>query len=212
MYQKVLKRLFDGYFSLLLLILLSPILIIVSVLIIIINGWPVFFSQERPGKNNAIFKMYKFRSMTNKKDKDGNLLPDEMRLTKFGKFIRKTSIDELPSLINILKGDMSFIGPRPLLVKYLPYYTPDELRRHGVRPGLTGLSQINGRNFLSWDNRLKLDTYYVDNINFTHDFYILIKTISKVINREDVAEGHTNIMEDFDIERLNKLKKVNSNV
>lgn len=207
MYQRVFKRLFDGYFSLLFLFLLSPLLITISILILMINGWPIIFSQERPGRDNNIFKMYKFRSMTNKKDEIGNLLPDEKRLTKFGKFIRKTSIDELPSLFNILKGDMSFIGPRPLLVRYLPYYTQDEIKRHNVRPGLTGLSQVNGRNYLSWDNRLKLDNYYVNNLNFTHDIYILFKTISKVIKREDVAEGHSNIMEDFDIERLKKIKK-----
>lgn len=201
MYQRVIKRLLDGYFSLLLLIFLSPMLIIVSILIIIINGWPVLFAQERPGKSNKIFKMYKFRTMTNKKDKNGNLLPDDQRLTKFGNFLRKSSIDELPSLFNIAKGDMSFVGPRPLLIKYLPYYTNEEQKRHSVRPGLTGLSQVNGRNLLNWDKRLELDVEYVKSITLVNDLKILIKTAEKVLKRSDIVVGKEHIMEDFDVER-----------
>ncbi|MCU7557551.1 sugar transferase [Macrococcus capreoli] len=201
MYRKFIKRILDSSFSFILLFLLSPLLIVVSILIVLINGWPVLFSQDRPGKNQKVFKMYKFRSMTNKKDEFGNLLPDDERLTKFGKFLRKSSIDELPSLINILKGDMSFIGPRPLLVKYLPYYTEKEQKRHTVRPGLTGLSQVNGRNLLNWDKRLELDVQYVENITFINDFKILIKTAEKVVKRADIVVGSEHVMEDFDVER-----------
>lgn len=206
MYKYIFKNIFDRTFSLILLIMLSPILIIVSIINLFINGRPILFSQERPGKNNRIFKMYKFRSMNNKTDKNGVLLTDEQRLTNFGLFLRKTSIDELPSLINILKGDMSFIGPRPLLVKYLPYYTTKEQIRHSVKPGLTGLAQVNGRNLLSWDKRIALDVEYVQNITFINDIKILINTFKKVIKREDIVVGNDHIMEDFDVERKKKMK------
>ncbi|UJS28634.1 sugar transferase [Macrococcoides canis] len=201
MYQKIFKSIFDSYFSIIFLIILFPLFIALSILILCINGWPILFAQERPGKNNKIFKMYKFRTMTNKKDKNGNLLPDDQRLTKFGNFLRKSSIDELPSLINIAKGDMSFVGPRPLLIKYLPYYTNEEQKRHSVRPGLTGLSQVNGRNLLNWDKRLELDIEYVENITLVNDLKILIKTAEKVLKRSDIVVGKEHIMEDFDVER-----------
>lgn len=206
MYEFIFKNIFDRTFSLMLLIMFSPILIIVSVINLLINGRPILFSQPRPGKNSRIFKMYKFRSMNNKTDKNGVLLPDEQRLTNFGLFLRKTSIDELPSLINILNGDMSFIGPRPLLVKYLPYYTKKEQIRHKVKPGLTGLAQVNGRNLLSWDKRIALDVEYVQNITFINDIKILISTFKKVITREDIVVGNNHIMEDFDVERKKKMK------
>ncbi|MBQ5152945.1 sugar transferase [Macrococcoides caseolyticum] len=206
MYKYIFKNIFDRVFSLILLIILSPLLIIVSIISLLINGRPILFSQKRPGKNNRIFKMYKFRSMNNKTDQNGVLLPDEERLTKFGLFLRKSSIDELPSLINILKGDMSFIGPRPLLVKYLPYYTKNEQIRHTVKPGLTGLAQINGRNLLSWDKRIALDIEYVQNISLFNDIKIIIYTLKKVIKRADIVVGSDHIMEDFDVERKKKMK------
>ncbi|QTQ08967.1 sugar transferase [Macrococcoides canis] len=206
MYKYIFKNIFDRTFSFIIIIMLSPILLIVSIINLFVNGRPILFSQERPGKNKRIFRMYKFRSMSNKKDEQGLLLPDEERLTKFGLFLRKTSIDELPSLLNILKGDMSFIGPRPLLVKYLPYYTSKEQIRHTVKPGLTGLAQINGRNLLSWDKRLELDVKYVENMTLRNDLKIIFYTLKKVIKREDIVVGNDHIMEDFDVERKNKIK------
>lgn len=206
MYHLFFKRLLDCSFSIILLIFLSPLLVLISILVVIINGRPILFSQERPGKNQKIFKMYKFRSMTNQKDKYGNYLPDDKRLTKFGSLLRKTSIDELPSLLNIAKGDMSFVGPRPLLVKYLPYYSQLEQKRHNVRPGLTGLSQVNGRNLLNWDKRLELDIEYVENVSFMNDVKIIVKTAEKVLKRADIVVGNEHIMEDFDVERKKKMK------
>jgi lipopolysaccharide/colanic/teichoic acid biosynthesis glycosyltransferase len=164
-------------------------------------GFPAIFKQARPGKNEKIFNLYKFRTMTNKKDKDGNLLPDEKRLTKFGKFLRSTSLDELPELFNILFGQMSFIGPRPLLVRYLPYYTKEEHHRHDVTPGLTGWAQVNGRNNLIWDERFKMDLEYVDSISFAKDIKIVLLTIKKVICRSDIVEAGTWDIPDFDIYR-----------
>lgn len=188
MYKKYVKRILDIILSLLAIIILSPLLIIISILVLIFMGWPILFKQPRSGKNEKIFNMYKFRTMTNKKDKDGNLLPDDQRLPKFGKILRSTSLDELPELINIIKGDMSFIGPRPLLVKYLPYYTKEEHHRHDVRPGLTGWAQVNGRNLVNWDERFKLDLEYVNNISFLLDLKTIIKTVEIVFKREGINQ------------------------
>ena len=189
MYRLFIKRLLDFVLSLIALVILSPVILIVAILVKIKLGSPVLFKQERPGKNEKIFRMYKFRTMTDEKDEDGNLLPDEIRLTKFGKILRSTSLDELPELFNILKGDMSIVGPRPLLVNYLPYYTEREKHRHDVRPGLTGWAQINGRNTTLWDDRLEQDVYYVKHISFKIDIWIIIKTIQKVIKRSDILVG-----------------------
>jgi len=187
MYKNCFKRVFDFILSLTALIILSPIFLILIIIgTVQMQGNP-FFTQERPGRDEKIFKLIKFRSMSNRKDKEGNLLPDEERITNYGEFIRKTSLDELPELFNILKGDMAIVGPRPLLVKYLPYYTEEERLRHSVRPGLTGLAQINGRNNLDWDPRLTLDVQYVNNLSLLNDIRILIATVFKVFRREDVA-------------------------
>ena len=188
MYKKYIKRLLDIILSLFGIIILSPIYLILYILVFM--GYPAIFKQPRPGKNEKVFNLYKFRTMTNKKDKKGNLLPDEKRLTKFGKFLRKTSLDELPELFNILFGQMSFIGPRPLLVEYLPYYTSEERHRHDVTPGLTGWAQVNGRNNLEWDKRFKLDLYYVANISFLLDVKIFFFTIKKVLFKEDIVMGN----------------------
>ena len=163
MYQKYIKRILDFILSLCALIVLSPVLLIVAILVRVKLGSPIIFKQKRPGKDEKIFTLYKFRTMTDEKDENGNLLPDSERLTKFGKFLRSTSLDELPELINILKGDMAIVGPRPLLVEYLEFYTEEEKHRHDVRPGLTGLAQVNGRNNLKWDDRLAYDVKYVNN-------------------------------------------------
>ncbi|MFW6046943.1 MAG: sugar transferase [Candidatus Woesearchaeota archaeon] len=195
----VFKRGFDFCFSLFAFILLSPLLLFVSLLVFIFHGKPILFKQNRPGKDEKIFIMYKFRTMTNEKDVNGQLLPDEKRITNFGKFLRKTSIDELPELLNVVKGDMSLIGPRPLLIKYLPFYTENERKRHQVRPGITGLSQVNGRNTLNWENRLKLDVIYVENMSFKLDLKILFKTFLTVI-RPSRNIG-SNLIEDFDVYR-----------
>ncbi len=193
MYRKFFKRFLDILFSGLGLIILLPLLLIIYVLIIIFLGFPGIFRQERPGKDEKIFKLYKFRTMTNAKDKNGNLLPDKKRLTKFGEFLRSTSIDELPELFNIFKGNMSFVGPRPLLVEYLPYYTKKEHHRHDVRPGLTGLAQISGRNGLDWEERFMRDLEYIDKISFKTDMMIVAKTISSVLKKENIeipTESH----------------------
>ena len=201
MYRKLFKRIIDIIASGVAIVLLSPVILVVAILVKVKIGSPVFFRQERPGKDEKIFQLYKFRTMTNGKDKFGNLLSDEERLTKFGNILRKTSLDELPELLNIFKGDMSFVGPRPLLVRYLPYYKPEERARHSVRPGLTGLAQINGRNNLGWDMRLKYDIDYVERITFSRDVNIIIKTFVKVCQRKDVATGEQLIMDDLDVER-----------
>lgn len=195
MYANFFKRLFDFILALLAVIILSPVLVIVAILVRIKLGSPVIFKQERPGLHGKIFTLYKFRTMTDAKDEKGELLPDEVRLTKFGKLLRSTSLDELLELFNILKGDMSFIGPRPLLVKYIPYYSDSEMRRHEVRPGLTGLSQVNGRNTLNWEERFKLDVEYVDNVTVLMDIIIIIKTVVSVLKQDDIE---LNILEDFD--------------
>lgn len=187
MYQKYIKRLLDMILSLIALIVLSPVFLIVAVLVRIKLGSPVIFHQKRPGYQEKIFKLCKFRTMTEAKDAEGNLLPDAERLTPFGNFLRKTSLDELPELWNILKGDMSIVGPRPLLVGYLPYYTKKEQLRHSVRPGLTGLAQVSGRNFIAWDERLAKDVEYVQNISFLTDIKILWKTVMVVLQKDDVA-------------------------
>jgi len=191
MYRNFFKPLFDRAFALILIIIFFPIIIIVYLLVLLQMGKPVFFVQKRPGLNEKIFKIYKFRTMTNEKDKSGNLLPDEQRLKGIGKIIRKLSIDELPQLFNVLKGDMSFIGPRPLLIEYLPLYNKEQKRRHSIKPGITGLAQINGRNELSWQKKFEYDIEYVDNISFWLDLKILLLTVKKVVFKEGVNKaGH----------------------
>lgn len=187
-YENYFKRALDIVCSLAAIILFSWLYIILIILgAFFMRGNP-FFTQERPGKDEKIFKLIKFRTMDNRKDKDGNLLPDEIRLNKYGKILRKTSLDEIPELFNILIGDMSIIGPRPLLPSYLPWYTEREHHRHDVRPGLSGLAQVNGRNFLDWDKRFELDVKYVEKITFVGDFRIVLKTISKIFSHSNVAE------------------------
>lgn len=188
MYAKFFKRFFDFILSLVALVVLSPVLLIVAVLVRTKLGSPVIFCQERPGKNEKIFKLYKFRSMTDERDENGELLPDEVRLTKFGKILRSTSLDELPELWNICKGDMSIVGPRPLLTRYLPYYTDEERHRHDVRPGLTGLAQVNGRNFITWEEIFDYDLHYVRHITFFGDIAIILQTIRKVFARADIED------------------------
>lgn len=187
MYNRLMKRVFDIVFSISLILLCLPLFLIISILIFIVLGSPVLFKQQRPGLHEKTFTIYKFRTMHVKQDKSGNPLPDHQRITKFGSFLRKTSIDELPELLNVLKGDMSLVGPRPLIIRYLPYYTQRERIRHRVRPGITGLAQVNGRNFLDWDKRLELDAWYVENLSFSLDFRILLKSVGKVIRREGIG-------------------------
>lgn len=187
MYAKYIKRTLDLILSLMALILLMPLMIIIGILVRINLGSPIIFKQKRPGKNEKIFTLYKFRTMTDKRDIDGNLLPDEYRLTKFGKFLRSTSLDELPELINIIKGDMAIVGPRPLLVEYLPYYTEEEKHRHDVRPGLTGLAQVNGRNAISWEEKFLEDLEYIKNISVKNDIKIIFKTVGKVFKRDGIS-------------------------
>ena len=186
-YARYGKRVLDVVLSGGALAVLSPVLAVTAVLVRVRLGKPVIFCQERPGKNERIFKMYKFRTMTNACDKKGNLLPDEKRLTPFGSALRKASLDELPELFNIFKGDMSIVGPRPLLCSYLPYYTEREKLRHSVMPGLTGLAQVNGRNMLAWDERLELDARYAEHITFLGDLHIILQTVAKVFAREGIA-------------------------
>lgn len=195
MYAKYFKRIIDFILSLIALIVLSPVLVVLMILgAVFMRGNP-FFTQPRPGKNEKIFKLIKFRTMDNRKDADGNLLPDEVRLNGYGKFLRSTSLDELPELANIVKGDMSIIGPRPLLVRYLDYYTEEERKRHNVRPGLSGYAQVHGRNNVNWGERMKMDIYYAEHISFVMDVKILIDTILIVLKREGTSvEG----MMDFD--------------
>lgn len=187
----------DFILSLMALIVLSPVLLVVSILVRIKLGSPVIFKQQRPGLNEKIFYLYKFRTMTNQKDTSGNLLSDEIRLTKFGRFLRSTSLDELPSLFNILKGDLSIVGPRPLLVQYLPLYNEFQKRRHEARPGLTGLAQISGRNAINWNQKFSYDIKYVDNISLIGDLIIIFKTIKKVFIREGISSQNSATMEFF---------------
>lgn len=196
LYNKYIKRILDILISLTFIVLFSWLYLILVILVRIKLGSPVLFCQERPGYNEKIFKLYKFRTMTDKRDEKGNLLPDSERLTKFGSMLRSTSMDELPEMFNILKGDMSLIGPRPLLVEYLPYYTEEERLRHSVRPGLTGLAQVSGRNYLAWDKRLAKDVEYVNHISFIMDVRIIIKTIMVVFKKEDVSVD-TNVVEGY---------------
>lgn len=196
LYNKYIKRILDILISLTFIVLFSWLYLILVILVRIKLGSPVLFCQERPGYNEKIFKLYKFRTMTDKRDEKGNLLPDSERLTKFGSMLRSTSLDELPEMFNILKGDMSLIGPRPLLVEYLPYYTEEERLRHSVRPGLTGLAQVSGRNYLAWDKRLAKDVEYVNHISFIMDVRIIIKTIMVVFKKEDVSVD-TNVVEGY---------------
>lgn len=197
MYKNYIKRILDFLLSLTALLILAIPLIIVGLLIRIKLGSPIFFRQPRPGKNAKIFKIFKFRTMNNAKDKNGNLLADNLRLTKFGKFIRSTSIDELPELINILKGDMLIVGPRPLLVEYLDLYNEEQKHRHDVRPGLTGLAQVNGRNSITWEEKFKYDIEYVKNVTFINDCKIILKTIEKVVQRDGINATETVTMEKF---------------
>ena len=207
MYKKYIKRMLDLILSLLALIILMPIMIIIWLLVRIKLGKPAIFKQERPGKDEKIFTLYKFRTMTDERDEDGKLLPDSERLTKFGKILRSTSLDELPELINIIKGDMSIIGPRPLAVVYLPYYTEEERHRHDVRPGLTGLAQISGRNNLNWEERFAYDIKYVKNITFINDLKIILKSIVKVLTKSDVSVAGTGKVIDFDKYRMGEGRK-----
>lgn len=188
MYRKFFKRFLDIIISLIFILCFWWLYIVIAILVRVKLGSPVLFKQDRPGLNEKIFKMYKFRTMTDEKDKDGNLLPDIERLTKFGKFLRSTSLDEIPEFFNILRGDMSLIGPRPLLVEYLNYYTNDEKKRHNVRPGISGWAQVNGRNSLSWEEKFKYDIEYVEKLSFLFDFKIVLLTIKKVLKREDISD------------------------
>ncbi|WP_305881546.1 sugar transferase [Bacillus mycoides] len=196
-YRRFIKRLMDFILSLIAIIMLSPVFLIVAFLVKTKLGSPVLFKQERPGLNGTIFKMYKFRTMTDEKNENGELLPDSVRLTNFGKFLRSTSLDELPGLFNIFKGDMSIIGPRPLLVQYLPLYNEHQKRRHEVRPGLSGLAQVNGRNAISWEEKFNYDVEYVDNVSFTTDWKIILLTIKKVFIREGINSETAATMEPF---------------
>lgn len=198
MYAKYVKRPLDFMLSLIAIIILSPLLLIVAILVRIKLGKPVIFKQQRPGKNEKIFTLYKFRTMTDKKDENGNLLPDEQRLTKFGKALRSTSLDELPELINILKGDMAIVGPRPLLVEYLPLYNEEQKHRHDVRPGLTGLAQISGRNAITWEEKFKDDIEYVNNTTFIQDTKIILKTFIKVFKRDGINQEGNATMRKFE--------------
>ena len=206
MYERYVKRLLDIVLSLVALVILSPVMLVVAGLVRVKLGKPIVFKQQRPGKNEKIFNMYKFRSMTDEKDSDGKLLPDEVRLTAFGKKLRSTSLDELPELVNILKGDMSIVGPRPLLVEYLPYYTEEEHHRHDVRPGLTGLAQIKGRNVMSWEERFATDLFYIKTISFINDTLIIFKTIQKVVKKENILVGKEHVLKNFDTERKDRIK------
>lgn len=197
MYQRFFKRFFDVILSLCALVVLSPVLLVTAVLVRIKLGSPVIFHQDRPGKDERIFRLYKFRSMTDQRDEEGNLLPDEIRLTKFGRLLRSTSLDELPELWNILKGDMSIVGPRPLLPKYLPRYSEEQRRRHEVRPGLTGLAQVNGRNAISWEERFTYDVEYVERVSFLVDVKILFLTVAVVFRRSGIHSETSSTQEEF---------------
>lgn len=208
MYAKCIKRFLDFILSLCAIIVLSPLLLMLTAVgAVKMKGNP-FFTQERPGWHEKIFKLIKFRTMSNEKDNSGKLLPDEVRLNKYGRFLRSTSLDELPELFNICKGDMSIIGPRPLLIEYLPWYTEKEHRRHEVRPGLTGWAQVNGRNNLDWEHRFETDVYYVDHISFLFDLRILFLTIKKVLVHEDVAENTRAVEPNFAAQRREQAEKM----
>lgn len=197
MYKNYVKRCLDFLLSLCGFIVISPVLLVLCILVRVKLGRPVLFRQERPGRDEKIFTLCKFRTMTDARDENGELLPDAVRLTKFGKFLRSTSLDELPELINILKGDMSLIGPRPLLVKYLPLYNETQKHRHDVRPGLTGLAQINGRNAITWEQKFEYDVEYVNNLSFALDLRIFFGTVRSVLRREGISSGTNATMEEF---------------
>lgn len=210
-YSNYIKRGIDVVLVIVALIVLSPVLIIVAILVKKKLGSPVIFRQERPGKDGKIFSMYKFRSMTNECDENGQLLSDEIRLTEFGKKLRSTSLDELPELFNILKGDMSFIGPRPLLVKYLPLYNERQKHRHDVRPGITGYAQVNGRNSISWEEKFEKDVWYVEHISFWTDIKILCKTVAVVLAREGISSETAVTMEEFQGTSKEKINQISEN-
>lgn len=210
-YRKFIKRFIDLMVSLLLIILLGPLLMFISLLIRINLGSPITFKQKRPGLNEEIFTMYKFRTMTNEKDENGELLPDKYRLTKLGKFLRSTSLDELPELFNILKGDMSFVGPRPLSIRYLPYYNSNERERHTVRPGLTGYAQVNGRNRATWEQRFALDVKYVREVSLLFDIKIIFKTMIVVLKRSDIVVRGEDTLENFHEYRMKQNKESEEN-
>ena len=196
-YNRFLKRFFDIVLSFFTLVLLSPLLAVLAVLVRTKLGSPVLFTQERPGKNGKIFRLYKFRTMTDERDEHGELLPDDVRLTRFGQMLRSTSLDELPEFFNILRGDMSFIGPRPLLVSYLPLYNEKQRHRHDVRPGLTGLAQCSGRNLLSWEDRFDLDVEYVQKLSFGMDISIIFRTVRGILKKEGISSETSVTMEPF---------------
>jgi lipopolysaccharide/colanic/teichoic acid biosynthesis glycosyltransferase len=196
-YEAVVKRPLDIVCALLALLVLSPLLLVTAALVRIFLGSPVLFTQDRPGRNGKIFKMYKFRSMTDARDENGELLPDEVRLTGFGRRLRSTSLDELPELFNILKGDMSIVGPRPLLVRYLPRYNAHQARRHEVRPGITGLAQVMGRNAISWEEKFDWDVRYVDHVTFRGDVQIIFRTVGTVLKREGISSESAATMDEF---------------
>ncbi len=200
-YQKYVKRFLDIILSGIFILLLSPAYLVLAVLVRVKLGSPVLFHQKRPGKKEVIFNMYKFRTMTDEKDQNGEYLPDEQRLNSFGKKLRSTSLDELPELFNIFRGEMSIVGPRPLLIKYLPYYTEEEKRRHDVRPGLTGLAQVNGRNALGWEDRFRYDLDYIDHCSLWMDIKILWMTVFRVVKRSGTLSGASQTVEDFDVYR-----------
>ena len=198
LYIRLVKRPLDFIGALLALILLSPLFLVVTIWLAFANkGAGVFFVQDRPGYKGKLFKLLKFKTMTDEKDADGNLLPPDDRITRVGAFVRKTSVDELPQLVNILKGDMAFIGPRPLLVRYLPLYSPEQMRRHDVKPGISGWAQCHGRNNVTWKEKFELDVWYVDNLSFKVDFKVFFMTIKKVFCHEDINDGNERIPEDF---------------
>lgn len=197
MYSSFFKRVLDLILSLVAFLVLSPVFLIITLILSISNGGQPFFLQPRPGKNGKIFRVIKFRTMNNRRDTSGKLLPDAQRLTPVGRFVRSTSLDEIPQLLNVIKGDMSLIGPRPLLVRYLDRYTSEQARRHQVRPGITGWAQVNGRNAISWEEKFKLDVWYVDNLSFTLDMKILWMTIKKVLRREGISSSSSATMEEF---------------
>lgn len=196
-YEKFIKRPQDFLCALLAIIVLSPVMLVTAILVRTKLGSPIIFKQERPGLNGKIFTLYKFRTMTDKKDEDGNLLPDEVRLTNFGKKLRSTSLDELPELFNILNGDMAVVGPRPLLVRYLPRYNEHQARRHEVRPGFTGYAQVNGRNSITWEDKFDKDVYYVDHVTFLGDWKIIFQTVGTVLKREGISSDTSATMEEF---------------
>lgn len=198
LYKNLFKPLFDRFFAFLLIFFLSPLFLFTAILLFFTIKRPIFFAQKRPGKDGKIFTIYKFRTMTNEVDRDGVLLADHLRLKGFGKIVRSLSLDELPQLLNVLKGEMSFVGPRPLLVEYLPLYSEVQKKRHNVLPGITGWAQVNGRNSISWQEKFELDVEYVENLSFAFDVKILLLTIKKVIIRDGISSGSSVTMEKFD--------------